>query len=239
MSKPITRSYLEGRSNDIQGAMQELAAEWASIPNPRTGRSNYGSGNAAGHTVEQLMEALQNARQEYGINIQTGHLSDVCQKFDLITMFHALEHIPNPVKTFKLLYQLLNKDGILFIEVPNIETKDASPHNIYFKAHIHYFSASTLTSAASQYFEKIDEVRDSNLQILFRRKDIVEDNILFPSLGEVNQTASRLKKKGWFEYITYGHGYKKLPLRIKQLFIESRLNYESGIKVLNDILREK
>jgi hypothetical protein len=66
MSKPITRSYLEGRSNDIQGAMQELAAEWASIPNPRTGRSNYGSGNAAGHTVEQLMEALQNARQEYG-----------------------------------------------------------------------------------------------------------------------------------------------------------------------------
>jgi hypothetical protein len=66
MSKPITRAYLEGRSNDIQGAMQELAAEWASIPNPRTGRSNYGSGNAAGHTVEQLMEALQNARQEYG-----------------------------------------------------------------------------------------------------------------------------------------------------------------------------
>ena len=66
MSKPITRAYLEGRSNDIQGAMQELAAEWASIPNPRTGRSNYGSGNAAGHTVQELMDALQNARQEYG-----------------------------------------------------------------------------------------------------------------------------------------------------------------------------
>ena len=80
------------------------------------------------------------ARKEYGINIQTGHLSDVCQKFDLITMFHALEHIPNPIQTFKLLYELLNNEGSLFIEVPNIETKDASPHNIYFKAHIHYFS---------------------------------------------------------------------------------------------------
>ncbi|MDC1046748.1 methyltransferase domain-containing protein [Candidatus Pseudothioglobus singularis] len=38
------------------------------------------------------------ARKEYGINIQTGHLSDIHQKFDLITMFHALEHIPNPIK---------------------------------------------------------------------------------------------------------------------------------------------
>ena len=46
--------------------MTELSYEWASIPNPRTGRSQYGSGNAAGHTVEELREAMQNARQEYG-----------------------------------------------------------------------------------------------------------------------------------------------------------------------------
>jgi 2-polyprenyl-3-methyl-5-hydroxy-6-metoxy-1,4-benzoquinol methylase len=178
------------------------------------------------------------ARQEYGINIQTGQLADVIRKFDLITMFHALEHIPNPVKTFQLLYQLLNKDGILFIEVPNIETNDASPHNIYFKAHIHYFSASTLTSAASNYFEKIDEDIGSNLRIIFKRKIDVEDNLTFPSSEQVNQVATRLQKKGWFEYLIYGRGYKKLPIRIKQLFIESRLNYESGIKVLNDILRD-
>jgi 2-polyprenyl-3-methyl-5-hydroxy-6-metoxy-1,4-benzoquinol methylase len=178
------------------------------------------------------------ARQEYGINIQTGQLADVIKKFDLITMFHALEHIPNPVKTFKLLYQLLNKDGILFIEVPNIETKDASPHNIYFKAHIHYFSASTLTSAASNYFEKIDEDIGSNLRIIFKRKDDVEDNLALPSSEQVYQTATRLQKKGWFEYLIYGRGFKKLPIRIKQLIIESRINYESGIKVLNDILRD-
>jgi 2-polyprenyl-3-methyl-5-hydroxy-6-metoxy-1,4-benzoquinol methylase len=220
------RNIIDGRLLDVGaggGEFTYLSSKSGFISQgiePNVGYSNY-------------------ARQEYGINIQTGHLADVNNKFNLITMFHALEHIPNPIKTFKLLHEILEKDGRLFIEVPNIETKDASPSNIYFKAHIHYFSASTLTSAASQYFEKIDEVRDSNLQILFRRKDIVEDNILFPSLGEVNQTASRLKKKGWFEYITYGHGYKKLPLRIQQLFIESRLNYESGIKVLNDILREK
>jgi 2-polyprenyl-3-methyl-5-hydroxy-6-metoxy-1,4-benzoquinol methylase len=177
------------------------------------------------------------AREEYRINIQTGHLSDINKKFDLITMFHALEHIPNPIKTFKLLYELLNKDGSLFIEVPNIETKDASPHNIYFKAHIHYFSASTLTSAASMYFEKIDEDVGSNLRILFKRKDVIEDNLIFPSLRQVNQSSLRLKEKGWFEYLTNGRGYKKLPLRIKQLYAESRLDYASSVKLLDDLLR--
>ena len=159
------------------------------------------------------------------------------KKFDLITMFHALEHIPNPIKTFKLLYELLNNEGSLFIEVPNIETKDASPHNIYFKAHIHYFSSSTLTSAASKYFEKIDEDIGSNLRILFKRKDTVEEDLTYPSLEQINHSALRLQEKGWFEYLINGRGYKKLPLRIKQLYTESRLNYDSSIEVLDDILR--
>ena len=42
------------------------------------------------------------AKKEYGVNIKTGHLNDVHKKFDLITMFHALEHIPNPLKTSPL-----------------------------------------------------------------------------------------------------------------------------------------
>jgi 2-polyprenyl-3-methyl-5-hydroxy-6-metoxy-1,4-benzoquinol methylase len=177
------------------------------------------------------------AREEYGINMRTGHLSEISKKFDLITMFHVLEHMPNPIKTFRLLYELLNEEGSLFIEVPNIETKDASPHNIYFKAHIHYFSASTLTSAASKYFEKIDEDIGSNLRILFKRKDSVEDNLIFPSLKQVDHSALRLQEKGWFEYLISGRGYKKLPLKIKQLYTESRLNYESSIEILDDILR--
>lgn len=176
------------------------------------------------------------ARNEYGINLQTGHLTDVNKNFDLITMFHALEHIPDPIKTFKKLYELLNKDGIVFIEVPNIETKDASPHNIYFKAHIHYFSSATLTSAASKYFEKIDEDVGSNLRILFRKKETIEDKIIFPSNKEVIQTAVRLQKKGWFEYLFNGGGYKKLPIRINQLLNESHLNYDSSIKLLDDML---
>jgi 2-polyprenyl-3-methyl-5-hydroxy-6-metoxy-1,4-benzoquinol methylase len=176
------------------------------------------------------------AREEYGIKIETGQLSDVHGKFKVITMFHALEHIPDVVKAFELLFNLLEKNGHLLIEVPNIETNDASPHNIYFKAHIHYFSSSTLVSAASKYFDKIDMVSDSNLRVLFKRKEVVSDLIL-PSFDQVAKTTKRLQKKGWLEYIFKGGGYKKLPLRLSKIFIESRIRHKSGIKILNDMIK--
>ena len=175
------------------------------------------------------------AREEYGIMIKTGKLSDVDDKFNVITMFHALEHIPSPVKTFELLFSLLEKDGHLLIEVPNIETKDASPHNIYFKAHIHYFSAATLVSAASKYFEKIDIASDSNLRVLFKRKKVIGELIL-PSFEQISQTTMRLQKKGWREYIFKGDGYKKLPLRLNKIFSESQLRHNTGIEILNNII---
>ena len=177
------------------------------------------------------------ARDQYQANVKTGELADVDGKFDVITMFHVMEHIPDPVKTFKKLYDLLNEDGSLFIEVPNIESFSQSPTNTFFKAHIHYFSESTLTSAASQYFEKIDESNGSNLQILFKRRHIVKNNLILPTSKYINQSTFRLQEKGWFEYLFYGRGYKKLFLRIRQLFIELRLNYEKSIEVLDDILR--
>ena len=176
------------------------------------------------------------AREEYGIKIDTGQLSDVNGKFNVITMFHALEHIPDPVETFGLLFDLLEKNGHLLIEVPNIETNDASPQNIYFKAHIHYFSAATLVSAASKYFEKIDIVSDSNLRILFKRQDVLGD-LIFPSTAQVDMTDIRLEKKGWFEYIFKGGGYKKLPMRISKVFIESQLRNKQGIQILNEMIK--
>ena len=98
-----------------------------------------------------------------------------------MSTLHTISKSPKSQLLSECLMLASDGDGILFIEVPNIETKDASPHNIYFKAHIHYFSASTLTSAASNYFEKIDEDIGSNLRIIFKRKDVVEDNLTFPT----------------------------------------------------------
>ena len=41
--------------------------------------------------------------------------------FDVITMFHVLEHIPNQVEILKILKKKLNKNGKLIIEIPHAE----------------------------------------------------------------------------------------------------------------------
>jgi 2-polyprenyl-3-methyl-5-hydroxy-6-metoxy-1,4-benzoquinol methylase len=43
------------------------------------------------------------------------------RKFDLITVCHVLEHIPNPVSFLEKIKNLLSDTGYLFIEVPNAE----------------------------------------------------------------------------------------------------------------------
>ena len=52
------------------------------------------------------------------IKIKT-NINDHKMKFDVITMFHVLEHIPNQIITLKLLKKKLKKNGKIVIEVPH------------------------------------------------------------------------------------------------------------------------
>jgi len=185
--------------------------------------------------IEPNIGYSEYGQTEYGIALNTGQLSDVSSQFKIITMFHVLEHIPDPVLTFESLWKLIEKDGNIFIEVPNIETSKASPQNIYFRAHIHYFSEATLVASASQYFEKIYSERDSNLRIIFRKKEVKEDLIL-PSSKQVFHTRNRLNSKGWIEYLLRGKGYQKFFSKIKQAFIESSLRNKDSLSLLNELI---
>ena len=48
-------------------------------------------------------------------------LNSLKKKFDIITMFHVLEHIPYQVDTLKMLKSKLKKGGKIIIEVPHAE----------------------------------------------------------------------------------------------------------------------
>jgi len=61
------------------------------------------------------------------LSLHTGQLTDLNQRFDLIVMVHALEHIPRPIEFLDALKSLLTPTGLLFIEVPDLH---ASPFDI-------------------------------------------------------------------------------------------------------------
>lgn len=71
------------------------------------------------------------------------------QKFDTIFMFHVLEHTQYPIDELTCIINLLKDDGVLVVEVPNIDDLllSLSPEfmDFYFQyPHNFYFSADTL-----------------------------------------------------------------------------------------------
>jgi 2-polyprenyl-3-methyl-5-hydroxy-6-metoxy-1,4-benzoquinol methylase len=177
------------------------------------------------------------AKDQYQANVKTGQLVDIDDKFDVITMFHVMEHIPDPVKTFKKLYDLLNDGGSLFVEVPNIETYSQSPDNTFFKAHIHYFSETTLISAASQFFNVIDADNSGNLRLLLNKKKSIQ-KLKLPTQVQVSEAKKVLEKKGWFNYVIKGKGYKKALNRIKIIIQDKQLAKLDAKDVLDTIIQK-
>lgn len=73
------------------------------------------------------------------------------RKFDVIALFHTLEHVWNPVDFLRVLGRYLVPGGIIVIEVPNVNDALVALYKIpayvtfyYQKAHLYYFSHATL-----------------------------------------------------------------------------------------------
>ena len=67
------------------------------------------------------------------------------EKFDLITLWHVLEHLPNPKETVKKLKDRLNAKGLLVLAVPNLNSFDANHYQEYWAGydlprHLWHFS---------------------------------------------------------------------------------------------------
>ena len=66
--------------------------------------------------------AIRIAREKYGLEIQSGQVEGLDlapESFDNITLFHVLEHVPDPVRLVQRCRMLLRTGGVLTIAVPN------------------------------------------------------------------------------------------------------------------------
>lgn len=71
------------------------------------------------------------------------------KKFDVITLWHVLEHIPNLSEFITTLKQLLKPNGVLIIAVPNYKSYDAKYYKAYWAGydvprHLWHFSQTSI-----------------------------------------------------------------------------------------------
>lgn len=74
------------------------------------------------HGTEVSTTAVEIARQKYGLELFHGTIEDLAPQgktFDNVTLFHVLEHVPDPKAMLKTCHSLLGPGGILVIAVPN------------------------------------------------------------------------------------------------------------------------
>ncbi|UOB19326.1 class I SAM-dependent methyltransferase [Abyssalbus ytuae] len=77
------------------------------------------------------------------------NIDNIHKTFDVITMWHVLEHVYDLDTYILKLNQLLNENGILIIAVPNFESYDAQHYKNYWAAydvprHLWHFSKSSI-----------------------------------------------------------------------------------------------
>ncbi len=78
-------------------------------------------------------------------------------KFDLIILKHTLEHIKNPKLFIKDVFSLLNKNGKVFIEVPNLIYSLNNYIEDFTPDHVNFFSLNTLKSCINKKLLKFDD----------------------------------------------------------------------------------
>ena len=95
----------------------------------------------------------KHAVKELGLDVANCTFSEFSHRpesFDLITLFHVLEHLEFPVAELQRLAGYLQNDGLMVIEVPNILHTQMKFSRKWHEAHLFGFSVETLETTAAR-----------------------------------------------------------------------------------------
>jgi SAM-dependent methyltransferase len=88
------------------------------------------------------------SKTEYGLDVKIGFAQNTefaAQSFDFVMMNHVLEHVDNPSLVLNKIQGWLKNEGLLAIEVPNVEAVCQSPKSTFHTAHLFNFNPATLS----------------------------------------------------------------------------------------------
>lgn len=113
------------------------------------------------------------------------------QKFDVITLWHVLEHVPNLHEAISQIENLLKPGGTLLIAVPNYKSYDANYYKEFWAAydvprHLWHFSKKSMTKLFS------DEIKLVNI------KPMVFDSFYVSLLSEKYKTGNSFSLKSFW-----------------------------------------
>lgn len=132
-------------------------------------------------------------------------------KFDVITLWHVLEHVHQPASLLAKLKSMLTKNGFIFVAVPNHESHDAQFYNQHWAGydvprHLWHFHKSGVQKLLSNQGYKLVTTEPLKLDAYYvsllseKYRNHGKQNILAPIKALARGFASNLKAKKSMNY---------------------------------------
>ena len=106
--------------------------------------------------VEKSAQARAFAKEHFNLDVKPHTaLKDFAPgSFDVITLWHVMEHLEPLNETWETLHSLLTEKGVLIVAVPNCSSFDAKKYGAYWAAydvprHLWHFTPGTIQQFGS------------------------------------------------------------------------------------------
>jgi 2-polyprenyl-3-methyl-5-hydroxy-6-metoxy-1,4-benzoquinol methylase len=152
--RAVTHSISGGRLLDVGCATGDFMARMR----------RYGPWELTG--LERDERAASVARRQYGLEVYTGHLGEVelaQGRFDVVTMWDVIEHLPRPGASLQRIGEWLRPGGRLIIRTPDADSPYARAFGRYWAGldaprHLVVFGRSTLMRLLTENGFEIERV---------------------------------------------------------------------------------
>lgn len=126
------------------------------------------------HGLDISDYAVEYATQRLKLPVTVGEVDTVTlpeNSFDVITMWHYLEHTENPRNIIKKVTPWLKKDGILVVDVPNYEGTDAQKDwenwvGWQLPYHLHHFTENSLKQLLTEMGFKVVKTKTYHSEVV-------------------------------------------------------------------------
>lgn len=165
------------------------------------------------------------ARDNYGVDIHLGMYQESSyplESFDVLTLFHVLEHLDDPVADLRRMSEYLKPEGRFLIEVPDILFGGMRFAHKWHNGHLFGFDALTLEAVAAKAgLRRINlKVVGGNLFGVFEKA--TDGFVPLPDLRGHFESAKASLLSGKSRYWTLPGTYGKIPRRFLNQFLEEQ-----------------
>ncbi len=144
--------------------------------------------------------------------VNSTEIENINEKFDVITLWHVLEHIPNLHEIIEQLKKHLKENGTLVIAVPNHQSYDAKYYGQYWAAydvprHLWHFTETSMHKLFNEFGMKIESVHPMKLDSFY--VSLLSEKYKGNKLGFINairiglKSNSLAKKSGQYSSLIY------------------------------------